>query len=231
MFGIAKLKIVIVAILLVLILIFVGIWYYLAKTTPPPPNVSPPFPSTVKISCPNDVKICPDGASVVRIPPKCEFVECPKRKSEAITKDNLKIYRNEELKVELTYSATKDYPQDHDEPYGYPNGFFNIGVEGQFNTNIDDYVKPDDYTIRKNFGNNPVITPLTIDGQEARMVNLSTPAENPRDDGAWIIIKYPKPIFLKNPTTGEEEAWLFLAIYTTRQFANDIVATIRFLNR
>lgn len=231
MFGIAKLKIGIVAIPLVLILIFAGIWYYLDRTTPPPPNSfppnSPPIPSNAKISCPADVKICPDGTSVFRIPPKCEFVECPKRKSEVITKDNLKIYRNEELKVELTYSATKDYPGGQDEPDGY----FNIGALGQFNANIDAYVKPDDYTVRKNFGSNPVITPLTIDGQEARMVNLSAPTENPRDDTAWVIIKYPKPIFLKNPTTGEDAVGLFLAIFTTRQFANDIVATMRFINR
>jgi len=216
MFGILKSKKSVISIIGVLILIFFGIWY-LIKTTS----------GNVKVSCRDDVKICSDGTSVVRIPPKCEFAQCPERKGEVVDKNNLKTYRNEYYNVELTYSATKDYPRSHDEPDGYPNGFFNISAEGSFNVGIDDYVKPDDYTIRKYFGSNPVITSLTVDGQEARMVNLSTPPDNSKDDTAWIIIKYPKPI----PSTNKEESWHFLAIYTTRLFANDIVPTIKFLNR
>ena len=36
------------------------------------------------IACTADAKICPDGESVGRIPPKCEFAECPKSDEKAI---------------------------------------------------------------------------------------------------------------------------------------------------
>jgi hypothetical protein len=143
-----------------------------------------------------------------------------------------KTYQNEEYGIELTYSLIKDYPRNHDSPYSYPHGFFNITATGRIaGQSIDDYANPNDYTLRKYFGDNPIITPLLIDGQEARMTTLATPIDNPGDDTAWIIIKYPNPILIKNPITAEKESWYFLAIYTTRLFANDIVNTIRFLNR
>ncbi|MFQ5974924.1 MAG: hypothetical protein ACE5J5_01220, partial [Candidatus Hydrothermarchaeales archaeon] len=31
------------------------------------------------IACTEDARVCPDGSSVVRIPPACEFAPCPKR--------------------------------------------------------------------------------------------------------------------------------------------------------
>ncbi|MBU4299361.1 hypothetical protein KJ636_04925 [Patescibacteria group bacterium] len=144
-----------------------------------------------------------------------------------------KTYQNEKYGIELVYSLIKDYRRNFDEPNGYPNGFFNIAAQGNLNGQpiavIDDYVKPDDYAIKKYFGNNPVITRLTIDGQKARMVTSG----NPQDDEAWIIIKYPKPILIKNLSTNQEETWAFafVVIYTSRLFANDIVDTIRFLNK
>ena len=33
------------------------------------------------ISCTADAKICPDGSSVGRMPPNCQFAECPKQES------------------------------------------------------------------------------------------------------------------------------------------------------
>ncbi len=36
------------------------------------------------VGCPEDTKLCPDGSTVVRIPPECEFEECPKIKEEPV---------------------------------------------------------------------------------------------------------------------------------------------------
>ncbi len=34
-------------------------------------------PEPVVVGCPEDARLCDDGSSVVRIPPECEFEECP----------------------------------------------------------------------------------------------------------------------------------------------------------
>ena len=149
---------------------------------------------------------------------------CPAPVFDEPVLQSIKTYRNNSFRVELSYFPAKNYSRGFDEPGGYPNGFFNITAEGNiYNLNIDDYVNPDHYTIRKNFGNNPVITILTIDGQEARMVT----SKDPQNDRAWIIVRYPEPILIKQ-VDGTEELRPFLAIYTTRLFANDIIHTIKF---
>lgn len=38
------------------------------------------------VACPQDAKLCPDGSSVGRIPPSCEFVACPGEKEYESTK-------------------------------------------------------------------------------------------------------------------------------------------------
>ena len=38
-----------------------------------PPDPLPPEP----VGCPEDARICADGTTVVRIPPDCDFEECP----------------------------------------------------------------------------------------------------------------------------------------------------------
>lgn len=40
------------------------------------PTVPPPYPDDA-VMCTMDAKICPDGSSVGRIPPSCEFSPCP----------------------------------------------------------------------------------------------------------------------------------------------------------
>lgn len=37
----------------------------------------PQTPDAEEIACPKDLKICPDGSSVFRLPPDCEFAPCP----------------------------------------------------------------------------------------------------------------------------------------------------------
>lgn len=61
----------------------------------------------VPIACTMEAKLCPDGSSVGRSGPKCEFAQCPE--------SNVIIYKNDEYGFELTlpkswlgYSAVKE---------------------------------------------------------------------------------------------------------------------------
>ena len=53
------------------------------------------------LACPQDAKICPDGTTVGRTGPNCEFAACPEAKADETA--NWKIYRNEEYGFELKY--------------------------------------------------------------------------------------------------------------------------------
>jgi len=58
------------------------------------------------VGCPEDAKICPDGSSVARIPPSCEFSKCP----QSSDKDLLKTHSTDEFSVSYPsgYTAIED---------------------------------------------------------------------------------------------------------------------------
>lgn len=61
-----------------------------------------------KKACTQEVKICPDGSSVGRTEPNCEFSTCPKT-SPSPTPDptaNWKTYENKRLKINFKYPST-----------------------------------------------------------------------------------------------------------------------------
>jgi hypothetical protein len=51
-----------------------------------------------QIACTQEAKICPDGSSVSKTGPNCEFTECPQTNNQSI-----KTYTNNEYGLELTY--------------------------------------------------------------------------------------------------------------------------------
>ncbi len=69
-----------------LVLMVMGAVAYAAYTfgasrAPSPPASSTPTPtptsSTPPVACTMEAKICPDGSSVGRVPPSCDFAPCP----------------------------------------------------------------------------------------------------------------------------------------------------------
>jgi hypothetical protein len=66
-----------------------GTYYFLVKKAPK------------AVGCTQEAKICPDGSSVGRTGPNCEFAECPTVKEEDIA--SWSIYKNEKYGYEIKY--------------------------------------------------------------------------------------------------------------------------------
>lgn len=78
---------------LMVILIALGVGGYLIYQKSQAPKIIPPEDQVV---CIQDVKLCPDGTSVGRSGPKCEFSPCPSPKESTSSGDvsNWKTYQN-----------------------------------------------------------------------------------------------------------------------------------------
>ena len=93
------------------------------------------------VACPTDAKICPDGSSVGRIPPDCEFAECPAVEEKEIIKEEIDIsdwqtYRNEYIGIEFKYP--KDF---HFTDFNSPNEEFNISMSSSGSSIVRAYMK------------------------------------------------------------------------------------------
>lgn len=52
------------------------------ETAPPDSRVPEKQPGDTGVVCTMDAKQCPDGSSVSRVPPGCEFAPCPEEKAQ-----------------------------------------------------------------------------------------------------------------------------------------------------
>lgn len=94
------------------------------------------------VACTMDAKICPDGSSVGRVPPSCEFEACP---GEGVTGSNVPSVCDEGYYLSETDSFTLCIPNEYTETtynkdeysgayafYKIPNTEKNISVHEQF---------------------------------------------------------------------------------------------------
>lgn len=81
----------------------------------------------VQRACTQEAKICPDGTSVGRSGPNCEFTSCPSPKPTPMVDEtaNWKTYINKKLGFSIEYPE-KELPYVIDGPYG---PFFSINQE------------------------------------------------------------------------------------------------------
>lgn len=78
-----------------IVAVIVGGAYYLGK------NSSKEKDLPNQVACTQDAKVCPDGSSVGRVGPNCEFAECPTEEVDETA--NWKTYTNQQLNYQIKY--------------------------------------------------------------------------------------------------------------------------------
>lgn len=92
---------------LIIFILVVGLVSYILGQTSVKPTILiiPTITQAVQKACTLEAKICPDGSSVGRTGPNCEFAPCPKADYSTITKgeSNFKTYINSKMGYSLSY--------------------------------------------------------------------------------------------------------------------------------
>lgn len=88
-----------------------GYAYYQATNTPAQPDTSdttnPNTESPDMVACTMDAKICPDGSSVGRVGPNCEFEACPTTGASDQTTQMMKTHTDASVGFSITYPTNK----------------------------------------------------------------------------------------------------------------------------
>lgn len=99
-----------ISIILLLVVVLIGGWYFYKAQQPTHRGFEGADDNRLTSTCPQDAKFCPDGSSVSRTGPNCEFTKCPQgspsTSSGQLDTSSWKTYRNEEYGFEFRY------PQD-----------------------------------------------------------------------------------------------------------------------
>lgn len=90
---------------------YLGGQNYKSKDSPP----RSPNPTISETACTADAKICPDGTSVGRVGPDCEFAACPGEDEE------WQVYTNTQYGFEISYPSSYEVLTDEENLYGWPH--------------------------------------------------------------------------------------------------------------
>lgn len=125
-----------VPVLVTIIIILVGAVGYLAGSNNPKSlseltsaTPSPSSSSTAPVACTMEAKICPDGSSVGRTGPKCEFAPCPKPKTTKVTGGGILSFPKYELTIPSDWTSTRESQTKDDEKLTLRSGPLTITIQ------------------------------------------------------------------------------------------------------
>lgn len=124
-----------VPVLVAVIIVLVGVIGYLAgrnNLQPAPGVTTSPVPSTTSaepVACTMEAKICPDGSSVGRTGPKCEFAPCPKPKTTKVKGGGILSFPQYELTIPSDWESSRESQTKDDEKLTLRSGPLTITIQ------------------------------------------------------------------------------------------------------
>ena len=132
-----------------------------------------------------------------------------------------RIYSNRQYQVVFLYPA--DWQGVSEERYEGSDGFFQISAAGSGSNSLDEICHNEAFATAKPYGENPTITPITIDRQEACLILPSSDQPAEMKQQAALIIRYPRPV----PISGN--TFNFAVLWADKNHISDLAATFEFL--
>lgn len=97
------------AFLIVVIITLVGaLAYFIGQRTAPNQASPTPSPSNGAVACTMDAKLCPDGSSVGRVAPSCEFAPCPSPTMQAVAGGGILSFPSYELLIPADWTVNRE---------------------------------------------------------------------------------------------------------------------------
>jgi hypothetical protein len=126
---------------IVIILLAALVGYFAGRTNQPikplPSPVSPSPSTETIVACTMEAKICPDGSSVGRSGPKCEFAPCPELKTQKVTGGGIMSFPRYELTVPANWSVKREIPGPDSERLVLSSGELGITIlQGGFGGSV-----------------------------------------------------------------------------------------------
>lgn len=167
-------KNIIILFVILLVVLFVG-----AKLSPNLLNSSSNSESSISSSpspsvtgepvfCTQEAKTCPDGSSVGRSGPKCEFSKCPETVS--AKKAGWKTYKNYSYGFEFSYPSK--YKEVSDK-YGWPNSIVLLYAGGQsYNLVVEGWSSEAEY--KNKYTNNKDLKAFPVKDKFITFLNMNS---------------------------------------------------------
>ncbi|OGM23987.1 hypothetical protein A2715_02330 [Candidatus Woesebacteria bacterium RIFCSPHIGHO2_01_FULL_39_32] len=165
---------IIILTILLAIVITAGASYYIgvnkagSKSTPiPAPTINKNKP------CTQEAKVCPDGTSVGRVGPNCEFAPCPATEtSQDSSKPGWKLYSNKKYGFQISYPDSYQALEDEENLYGWPNAVVLLYSGGQsYDLPIEAWNTKAEYEAK--YKTTPNLTVKEVNGKFITLLNAN----------------------------------------------------------
>lgn len=200
--------VVVVLIILIVILLLTLIGsaaYYLGlqkgSRLTPSQLPSPLSQSPAQVACPQDAKICPDGTTVGRTGPACEFAPCPSEASceggpcptpqtqPVLTKPGWQVYQNSQYGFTISYPQNYQALTDPDNLYGWPKAVVLFYAGGQsYDLVVEVWNSEAEYKAKYP----PPTSNLTVKPADGKYITLLNQTNDPQVDEMISTFAYLK---------------------------------------
>lgn len=137
---------------------------------------------------------------------------------------DLAVYESDLYGVRLLYPAAwRSEPGYGSERWSGRDGFFMLGAAASEGTPLDRLAEDQAQHHLLPYGSRPTVTPLTVDGQEARLIWPSADQAEDMAGQAELIVRAPRPIEIAG--TGYE----YLILWADKNHIRDLAGNLEFI--